>query len=715
MIPNQNFGETISSGNMVTGEATIEMTPAMFNILSNQIYSDKILAVIRESLCNAKDAQVEVDADEPIEIHLPSRLEPFFHIRDFGPGLTERQVCGYHEPVTRYNRETGEKEEVQEFVPGLYLRYGLSTKTDTNDAIGGLGIGCKSPLAYSDSFIVESYQDGVCKTYSVYKENGKPQVSKLTQTMTTEANGLMVKLAVKQEDFEEFANKTAKFLKFFGYPVEVRGNKHGKDFKKPTAVLETALYSTYESNWSNRGEVAVLMGGVVYSLTESYKQKLSSVVKSDFMLMHFEIGELTVAASREGLSEDPETVKAIEDRIEEIIKTFYEDTIEQVKNAATNFEAFNLLKKYGLITSNGYRHPDPDGYTAIKSIENDIVRDGRTVEGFLNEFQQNFRVIHGRRCKSDNTLRVTNLAFSTQDLVFLECDKKTGYVKVANKYSDDGKKVVLFEGNYERLVLQGYFGTDVPTFKVSEQYPIFFPKEERTKTIKVAASGLFTYYGNEVKTLEEEQEGYYIPFSRDNCQMEGFADLAAPYVNDKSSIGNLIQTLVNGGIFTGDEVFLARKGGMPAIKRTKLKVLTLDIIKDKVRKVTTKADHETVIKWVALPDSPPFSSGKHKMVWEKIKHHYPDLKTNAGLDFSRKQCTMLRELPPAIRSAVIPNYTKEVEKLGNKHLDQVALVKEENAIAFGMSSWDLTDAIIDELVEFAEYKRKQNKLKESGE
>ena len=117
----------------------------LFAILRDKLYSDKIMAVIREYSTNATDAHVEAGTPEkPVDVTLPTRLDPHLIIRDYGLGLTE--------------------EEVRE----LYVMYGSSTKRATNDAIGQLGLGCKSGFAYSDQFMVISYKDGKKYTYNAY-------------------------------------------------------------------------------------------------------------------------------------------------------------------------------------------------------------------------------------------------------------------------------------------------------------------------------------------------------------------------------------------------------------------------------------------------------------------------------------------------------------------------------------------------------------------
>src|SRR5690606_10021869 len=114
-----------------TTEYTVAHNGFIFQLLSSKLYSDKIAAVLREIGCNAADAHVDQgNPDVPFEVKLPNKFDPTFYIKDFGPGLSDLQV-------------RGSKDQ-----PGLYLTYGDSTKRDSNDKTGMLGVGSKSPFAY---------------------------------------------------------------------------------------------------------------------------------------------------------------------------------------------------------------------------------------------------------------------------------------------------------------------------------------------------------------------------------------------------------------------------------------------------------------------------------------------------------------------------------------------------------------------------------------
>ena len=165
----------------------------IFNVLRNQLYSDKILAVIREYSTNAVDAHIEVGkADLPILVTLPSALTPEFKVRDFGRGLTETQVSE------------------------IYAMYGESTKRGTNEQIGQLGLGSKSAFAYGDNFIINSYVKGTKTTYNAFIDpSDVGQISKIHTEKTDEKDGIEIVIPVKSDDHDEFYRTAVRLYKYF--------------------------------------------------------------------------------------------------------------------------------------------------------------------------------------------------------------------------------------------------------------------------------------------------------------------------------------------------------------------------------------------------------------------------------------------------------------------------------------------------------------------
>src|SRR6185369_4300729 len=77
------------SGELEEQFFSIQDQGMIFDILRNKMYSNPILAICREISCNARDAHREVGATEvPVHIHLPNTLEPYYKVKDFGPGIS---------------------------------------------------------------------------------------------------------------------------------------------------------------------------------------------------------------------------------------------------------------------------------------------------------------------------------------------------------------------------------------------------------------------------------------------------------------------------------------------------------------------------------------------------------------------------------------------------------------------------------------------------
>ena len=146
-------------GNFETSEFAVGDVAFIVDMFADKVYSHKERAIIRELSCNAHDSHVMAGTtDIPFKVHLPTHLEAWFSIRDYGTGLSDHEIRT------------------------IFAGIGISTKRESNEVIGCFGIGSLSPYALTDSFTVKSYMDGVCSTYNCYRdENRKPVVALLTE------------------------------------------------------------------------------------------------------------------------------------------------------------------------------------------------------------------------------------------------------------------------------------------------------------------------------------------------------------------------------------------------------------------------------------------------------------------------------------------------------------------------------------------------------
>ena len=86
-------------------------------MLRDSVYSNKVLAVLREYSTNAWDAHVSGEEDygvsmlsqRPIEVHLPSKLAPELRIRDFGPGFSMEEIENIYISLGESTKRTSNK------------------------------------------------------------------------------------------------------------------------------------------------------------------------------------------------------------------------------------------------------------------------------------------------------------------------------------------------------------------------------------------------------------------------------------------------------------------------------------------------------------------------------------------------------------------------------------------------------------------------------
>jgi len=308
-------------------EFTIVNNAKAFDILSSGLYTDPILAVVRELSCNAYDAHVEAGKkDVPFTVHLPSRLEPYFSVKDDGIGMSDEDVRG------------------------LYSTYFASTKTQTNEQIGAFGLGSKSPFSYSKAFDVIARWEGVKRTYSVFiNEDGVPTIAELAKVDTIEGNGIEVKIAVQSHDQSTFQTKTAEALRYFPVKPTIVG-RSGFEFQE-VSELATITDKYIVTAHSYNTEITAVQGNVPYKVSvRNIDQFLSGAcetfISNHTIVLFFDIGMLDIAASREEVRYDDVTAKNIADAIEVAFQDYLNginDQINEMTKKGSRWDVYTLL------------------------------------------------------------------------------------------------------------------------------------------------------------------------------------------------------------------------------------------------------------------------------------------------------------------------------------------------------------------------------------
>ena len=294
------------NGDFKTSGFKIQASAKAFEILSSNIYTNKVRAVVREYNCNAYDAHVAAGNEQPWDVHLPTRLEPHFSVRDYGTGLSDEQV-----------RE-------------IFTTYFHSTKTGSNDFVGALGLGSKSAFSLVDSFSVVSYYNGTKNDYSCYKdEYGEPQVALLCSNDTDEPDGIEVSMTVngREDDFEDEAVEVFKYF-------DQLPNINNRDVvRQVTLAKEDYKFVCDEGSFNTGyGSLYARMGNVAYKIPRDYRSDLSGFI-------NFNIGDLSFNAGREELSMDDSTKKLLKSRIQQVT-----DNLAQVVYDRLNAEQCKFVR-----------------------------------------------------------------------------------------------------------------------------------------------------------------------------------------------------------------------------------------------------------------------------------------------------------------------------------------------------------------------------------
>lgn len=325
------------SGTFQTASYNIKATGKAFRILSSGLYSDKILAIIRELSCNAYDSHVAAGKPTvPFIIHLPNGFEPFFSVKDIGLGLSHEDVYGRE--VQKVDPETGEAYIVIE--DGLFRTYFDSTKTDSNEFVGALGLGSKSPFSYVDSYTVISVFNGKKRTYNAYiAAAGIPDITLLTTEETDEVNGLEIIIPVKHNDMRTFHEKCVPALKYFSVKPEFTAGLFTPEFRAEDVRMSNSNWKILDK--AGRAPVAI-MGGISYPID---KHSINDITPQEAMILtlplelYFDIGDLDFAASREALSYDEPTINQLRNTLQKIYTHMRSGVEKDFSTSSTEWDA----------------------------------------------------------------------------------------------------------------------------------------------------------------------------------------------------------------------------------------------------------------------------------------------------------------------------------------------------------------------------------------
>ena len=383
-------------------EFTMKATAKSFEILSSSLYSNPIRAIVRELSTNAYDSHIEAKNTNPFDVHLPTSFEPFFYIRDYGVGLSAEQV------------------------ENIYITYFDSNKTESNDLVGGLGLGSKSPFSYTQNFTITAIKNGIKSLFSAFiNDDGIPAIVKMGEVSSNEPSGVEIKFAV-DKDFYKFEDEARNVYKYFSMKPNFVGKKidiatiefDSKDVVPNLHILKSNSYRT---------NAVVLMGNIPYPIDVPNADKVLGPLKvyQEYAIMiEFPIGEVQFQASREGLHYTKNTIQAIGRKFKELDDSLYsafKSEMDSIDNVWERSVAFNEKQ-----TSNRIWYNPANRY--LKDFPENIIDDIEFNEKTYKKFNLKIEVFEYDSWSQSTKTRKSYIKIHPTNCIFIHNDTKVGIV-----------------------------------------------------------------------------------------------------------------------------------------------------------------------------------------------------------------------------------------------------------------------------------------------
>lgn len=301
-------------------------------LLSSNLYSNPEQSFIREIVSNAWDSHVEAGTtDIPVIVKF-KKVGTLWEvtIRDFGTGLSPERF-----------RE-------------VYCNIGSSTKRESNDFIGGFGIGKYSTLSCSNTVYITSYYEGIQYLYMMIKSGNTITTNLIAESPTDEKNG--VEVTIKNIYNIVPYEKALRYIVFFPN-VYIEGINNDNNTIKLKRFNNFAVASC-------RINTKILLGNVLYPcnnylLSKESKEFLENIEYSGIVIK-FNVGELNITPNRESIIYSSTTIDKINKRINDA-----KEELDKLVAKKCSKDYNNLYELYLAVKTSIEYYPISDSYISV--------------------------------------------------------------------------------------------------------------------------------------------------------------------------------------------------------------------------------------------------------------------------------------------------------------------------------------------------------------
>lgn len=268
----------------MTSRVDPEGARRMMEMLVN-LYADRRLAVAREYVSNAVDATRAAGGADPVEVTTPSLIEPNLIVTDRGTGMSLAEV------------------------EATFLAFAASSKRDSNELIGGLGVGAKSAWTLAESFLVDTVKDGLRTTVRAAR-NLEHQVL-LAGLPSDLPDGTTIIVPVEVDGHVEAWHRVVREVASAhdAGAVLVDGESVDSLAGGPTWI---GPVSCRRVDRPDHSEVMVRSGGTLFSSVPEVTRRVTRATRLPACLIELPIGSFDHTPSRESVIATERTLAAVD-------------------------------------------------------------------------------------------------------------------------------------------------------------------------------------------------------------------------------------------------------------------------------------------------------------------------------------------------------------------------------------------------------------------
>jgi hypothetical protein len=341
-------------------EFSIDTESSMIvSILRDKLYRNKVAAVCREIASNCRDANREAGREKtPIEITIDKDEDNFLgenailiSFKDSGIGISPDRM------------------------DKIFLKYGGSTKRDTNNQTGGFGIGAKTPFAYTNNFVITTVCDFEGKRMKyVYQAliiaDGVKETSQLIlidEEETNEHTGTIITVPIGsdeskfdlQQRIREFEWECLHATALWDVKPTYNGFKYctaevrDKELRVSMSGKGWKMVEDKHDILNSGGDLVASVDGIPYPIDADeikeydLRKKLQNFARYNDLtpIIEIETGEITLSASREDVEYIPDNIEVFIKKYDKMKNDLVAEAKKLVETEKTTLGKITLANK----------------------------------------------------------------------------------------------------------------------------------------------------------------------------------------------------------------------------------------------------------------------------------------------------------------------------------------------------------------------------------